>query len=75
MEASEQVVAMLGSKAGVAATFGGIGFHERDARRQVEQAVTREKSEMEQEKMGRIRDPLFDGCQGKMQLCDTRIHE
>jgi uncharacterized protein YjhX (UPF0386 family) len=45
---------MLGSRAGVAATFGGIGFHERDARRQVEQAVTRGKIEMEQEKMGRI---------------------
>jgi hypothetical protein len=66
-EASEQVVAMLGSRASVAATFGGVGFHERGARRKIEQAVTRSKMEVKQEKMGKISDPLFlfNGCQGQ----------
>jgi hypothetical protein len=75
MEASEPVVAMLGLRAEVAATFGGIGFHERGMRRHVEEAVQMEKQISEKREMGKIRDPLADGGQGKSCWTLLEIHE
>jgi hypothetical protein len=66
---------MLGSRAGVAATFGGIGFHERGLRRQVEEVVRVEKQISEKKEMGKIRDPLADGGQGKMCCSVWGIHD
>jgi hypothetical protein len=74
LEASDEAVAMLGTKARVAAAFKSVGFHERDTdlgRDEREREIVVVKSE----KMGPIRDPHLDYGQGKIIFDCTDIHD
>jgi hypothetical protein len=65
---------MLGSRAAVAATCGGIGFHERESKRELNEVIEVVESSEKLKLMGKVPEPFANGGQGKNNI-DERIHD